>query len=49
MTYEGSLFFDKDKVNTDSPVPALVVGGDNTNQSLVVSQIKMQLKETDTF
>ena len=40
MTYEGSLFFDKDKVSADSPVPALVVGGDNTNQSLVVSQIK---------
>lgn len=46
VTYEGALFFDKDKVTTNSVIPALVVGAENGNQALVLSQIKDANKGT---
>ena len=44
MTYEGSLFFDGDKVTTTSTLPALVVGSENHDQALVLSEIKSSNK-----
>ena len=44
MTYEGSLFFDGDKVTTTSTLPALVVGSENHSQALVMSEIKSSNK-----
>ena len=46
VTYEGALFFDKDKVTTNSVIPALAVGAENSNQALVLSQIKDANKGT---
>ena len=44
MTYEGSLFFDGDKVTTTSTLPALAVGSENHDQALVLSEIKSSNK-----
>lgn len=44
MTYEGSLFYDGDKVNTTSTLPALAVGSENHAQALVMSEIKTSNK-----
>ena len=44
MTYEGSLFFDGDKVTTSSTIPALAVGSENHSQALVMSEIKSSNK-----
>tara|TARA_R100001440_G_scaffold36015_1_gene55141 strand:- start:18020 stop:19675 length:1656 start_codon:yes stop_codon:yes gene_type:complete len=46
VTYEGALFFDNDKVTTTSTIPALVVGADNHNQLLALSEIKDAPKGT---
>jgi len=46
MRYEGALFVVDDKVSTASPLPALVIGADNNQQALVVSQIKDATKGT---
>ena len=50
MTYEGALFFDKDKVRAkltsagkelpSTPIPTLAVGSENHSQALVMSEIK---------
>lgn len=44
MTYEGSLFYDGDKVTTTSTLPALAVGSENHAQALVMSEIKTSTK-----
>ena len=44
MTYEGSLFYDGDKVTTTSTLPALAVGSENHAQALVMSEIKSSTK-----
>jgi len=44
MTYEGSLFYDGDKVTTTSTLPALAVGSENHTQALVMSEIKTSNK-----
>jgi hypothetical protein len=44
MTYEGSLFYDGDKVTTTSTLPALAVGSENHTQALVMSEIKTSTK-----
>jgi hypothetical protein len=44
MTYEGSLFYDGDKVTTTSTLPALAVGSENHAQALVMSEIKTSNK-----
>jgi len=44
MTYEGSLFYDGDKVATTSTLPALAVGSENHTQALVMSEIKTSNK-----
>jgi hypothetical protein len=46
IRYEGAVFFDKDKVSTSSTLPALLVGAENNDQALVVSQIKDANKGT---
>lgn len=46
MRYEGAVFFDKDKVNTSSTLPSLVMGSENPNQLLAVSQIQDATKGT---
>ena len=46
MRYEGALFVGDDKISTASPLPALVIGADNNQQALVVSQIKDATKGT---
>tara|TARA_R100000234_G_scaffold104849_2_gene74879 strand:- start:5491 stop:7821 length:2331 start_codon:yes stop_codon:yes gene_type:complete len=44
--YEGAVYFDGDKVTTSSTLPALVVGSENNNQSLVLSKIEDATKGT---
>ena len=44
MTYEGSLFYDGDKVTATSTLPALAVGSENHAQALVMSEIKTSTK-----
>jgi len=46
VRYEGALFLDGDKVTTASTLPALVVGAENNDQALVVSQIQDATKGT---
>jgi len=46
VRYEGALFLDGDKVTTTSTLPALVVGAENNDQALVVSQIQDATKGT---
>ena len=46
IRYEGAVYFDKDKVSTSSTLPALLVGAENNDQALVVSQIKDANKGT---
>lgn len=44
--YEGALFLDGDKMTTASTLPALVVGAEDNDQALVVSQIQDATKGT---
>jgi hypothetical protein len=46
IRYEGALFYDTDKVTTTSTLPALLVGGEDERQALVVSQIQTATKGT---
>jgi hypothetical protein len=39
IRYEGALFYDTDKVTTASALPALLVGGEDERQALVVSPL----------
>lgn len=44
--YEGAIFLDEDKVTASSTLPALIVGADNPQQSLVPSKIETATKGT---
>lgn len=46
VRYEGALFLDGDKVTTSTALPALVVGAEENDQALVVSQIQDATKGT---